>query len=132
MLQVPASHWGGLAGWLCSPAALSCWEVQAQAGEWKTKKLKPTKAASNSHGGDGTEVLKKWLLTVNEVNVMHIPPKPFRDREMKMSTERAVGTQRHRIRAPRLSFRESRAWALTKGASRPSWFGSVIKHRPAE
>lgn len=34
--------------------------------------------------------LKKSILTVNEVKVMHIPPKPFRDKEMKMSTERAV------------------------------------------
>lgn len=33
--------------------------------------------------------LKSLVLTVNEVNVMHIPPKPFRARAMKMSTERA-------------------------------------------
>lgn len=38
--------------------------------------------------------LKKSILTVNEVKVMHIPPKPFRDKEMKMSTERAVRKQK--------------------------------------
>lgn len=31
----------------------------------------------------------KSTLTVKEVKVMHIPPKPFRDRAMKMSTDRA-------------------------------------------
>jgi len=34
------------------------------------------------------------LGSVNEVKVMHIPPKPFRARETKMSTERAVRKQR--------------------------------------
>lgn len=48
--------------------------------------------------------LNKQVLTVNEVNVMHIPPKPFRAKAIKMSTESAVGrhkgvsrgTQQHR------------------------------------
>ena len=34
------------------------------------------------------------VLTVNEVKVMHIPPKPFRARAMKMSTERAGRKQK--------------------------------------
>lgn len=39
--------------------------------------------------------LNEPVLTVNEVNVMHIPPKPFRAKAIKMSTESAVGRQRH-------------------------------------
>jgi len=34
------------------------------------------------------------VLTVNEVKVMHIPPKPFRARAMKMSTDRAGRKQK--------------------------------------
>lgn len=40
------------------------------------------------------ESFKKSILTVNEVKVMHIPPKPFRDRAMKMSTDRAGRKQK--------------------------------------
>lgn len=38
--------------------------------------------------------LNEPVLTVSEVNVMHIPPKPFRAKAMKMSTESAVGRQK--------------------------------------
>lgn len=38
--------------------------------------------------------LNKPILTVNEVKVMHIPPKPFRAKAMKMSTESAVDRQK--------------------------------------
>lgn len=39
----------------------------------------------------GGALLDEAVLTVNEVKVMHIPPKPFRAKAMKISTESAVG-----------------------------------------
>lgn len=65
-----------------------------------------------------TEIFKKSILTVNEVKVMHIPPKPFRAREMKMSTERAVRKQKaHNQRPIAELYREARAWpSASQGA----------------
>lgn len=53
---------------------------------------------------------QKLVLTVNEVKVMHIPPKPFRAREMKMSTERAGRKQKARHERTTAELQRDRAW----------------------
>lgn len=115
--EAVASHQGRHSCPLWNPGDWLCCQITAATAptllgtcknicEWKERTWKPTNV-SQIQFTRLKMFLNKPVLTVNEVNVMHIPPKPFRAKAIKMSTESAVGrhkgmsrgTQQHRTPA---------------------------------